>query len=164
MLVVAALIIGLAAVLVAMFERGASRRPEPEDAAPSHAVSSQRVPSPTKRTPVLRPALPQAASANAAPAERPSARAETKFVVTQMKAQKYVEEAYPAWRNAHPGKECPVQLIELNEYMEDKDVNDAWGRPMRMQCGAGLQPGKRIKVISYGRDGERSEDDIRFEE
>jgi hypothetical protein len=165
MLVVGGLIIG-SAVLVAMFERGAFRRSVPEDAVPSRKVVSAA--SPKERTPVPPPTLPQPAPANPtltnpAPAERPSARSETKLVLTQIKAQKYVEEAYPAWRRAHPGQDCPQKLIELNEYMEDKDTNDAWGHPMRMRCSAAQQSGtKGIKVTSYGRDGERSEDDIRF--
>lgn len=160
LLVVAGIVIVPLGLLVAMFEYGAFR--PSEDAAPGREVSSQREPSPRERTPVPRPALPQVA-ANAAPVERPSARIETKLVFTQMKVQKYVEEAYPAWLRAHPGKECPRQLIELNEYMEDKDTNDAWGRPLKMRCGAS-QSGHGFKVISYGRDGEVSEDDIRFEE
>jgi type IV secretory pathway VirB10-like protein len=165
-LVVAGIIIGLVGVLVAMFECGALRRPVPEDAAPSRAVSTQRAPSPMERTPVPRPALPQAAPANAEPAVRPSARAVTKLVLTQIKVQKYVEEAYPAWLQAHPGEDCPRKLIELNEYMEDKDANDAWGRPLKMFCSRALKSGaKGIKVISLGRDGEQgSEDDIKFGE
>jgi hypothetical protein len=161
-------IVTLVGVLVAMFEYGPLRRPVPGDAAPSREVSHQRARSPTERAAVARPVLPEAAPdssapASAAPAERPSTRAETKLVLTQIKVQKYVDEAYPAWLRAHPDKECPRQLIELNEYMEDKDANDAWGRPLRMFCGATLAGGaKGIKVVSRGRDGETSEDDIKF--
>lgn len=161
--VVTGIVIGLLGVLVAMFECGALRRPVPEDTAPSRNVASESAPSPTERAPVPRPALPEVAPANAAPAERPSARAVTKLVLTQIKVQKYVDEAYPAWLRAHPGVECPRKLIELNEYMDDKDANDAWGRPLRMRCGAALGSGaKGIKVTSFGRDGEASEDDIKF--
>lgn len=86
-------------------------------------------------------------------------------MVTQIRVQKYVEEAYPAWRKAHPGQECPHQLTELTEYTEDKGTSDAWGRPLRMVCGPSPQSGAtHFKVISYGRDGEVSEDDIRFED
>jgi hypothetical protein len=161
---VAAILIGLVVVLVvAMFARGAFHWPVSEDAAPSRKVASERVPSAAERAPVPRPALPEAVPVNAAPQERPSARAETKVVVTQIKMQKYVEEAYPAWLRAHPGQECPRKLIELNDYMDDKDDKDAWGRPMRMLCGAALPGGpKGIKVTSRGRDGEVSEDDIKF--
>jgi hypothetical protein len=162
-LVAGGLIVG-SAVLVATLERGAFRRSVPEDAAPGRKVLS--APSQKERTPVPPPSLPAPSSpapSNAALAERPSARSETKLVLTQIKAQKYVEEAYPAWRRAHPGQDCPQKLIELNEYMEDKDANDAWGHPMRMRCSATQESGaKGIKVTSYGRDGERSEDDIRF--
>ena len=159
MLVVGGLI-GLA-MLVVIFERGAVRHSAPDDAAPRREVSS--APSLTKRAPVARPALPPSAPANSVQAERPFIRSETKLVLTQIKAQKYVEEAYPAWLRAHPGQDCPHTLIELNDYMEDKDANDAWGRPMRMLCGAARRSGATgIKVTSYGRDGERSEDDIHF--
>jgi hypothetical protein len=163
LLVGAGIIVVLVGGLVAVFEFGALGRSEP--AAPDREVSTERVASPAARTPVPQPALPRAAPGNAAVVERPSARAENKLVFTQIKAQKYVEEAYPAWLKAHPGKDCPRKLIELNEYMDDKDVNDAWGRPMRMTCGADLPSGaKGFKVVSYGRDGERSEDDIKFGE
>jgi hypothetical protein len=172
-LVVVAGLTGVAGAVVVMFECGALRRSE--DAAPGPEVSSPRevsshhAPSPTQRTPGSRPALPQAAPTSAVSDEQPSARAVNRLVRTQIKVQKYVEEAYPAWRRAHPGQECPRQLIELNEYMEDKDANqdakDGWGRPLRMFCGVTLKSGaKGFKVVSYGRDGETSEDDIKFEQ
>ena len=170
--VVAAVILGLLVVLVAVFECGALRPMHEdamhEDAEPSREVSSQRAPSPTERKPVPQPALPQAQ-----PTEPESARpraglgvAAANRKLTEAKVQKYVHEAYPAWRQAHPGQECPHQLIELNEYMEASDANDAWGRPLRMYCGAARWAGaKRIEVISLGRDGEaRTEDDIKAEE
>lgn len=140
-----------------------------ENAAPSREVSSQHAPSPTERTPVPRPALPQAK-----PAEPASAQprfvgvgaAEANRKLTQIKVQKYVREAYPAWLQAHPGQECPHRLIELNEYMEDSDANDAWGRPLKMFCGEDLAAGaKGIEVLSLGRDAEEgTEDDIKARE
>lgn len=46
-----------------------------------------------------------------------------------------------------------------------KDTKDGWGRPMRMFCGVTLKSGaKGFKVVSYGRDAEPSEDDIKFEQ
>jgi hypothetical protein len=162
-LVVAAVILGLVGVVVVMFEWGAVPRPVPEDAVPSREVASQRAPSPTKRTPMPQLASPQEAPASAAPATRVAGRNENKIVLTQIKVQKYVEEAYPAWRRAHPGQECPHRLIELSEYMEDKDIHDAWRRPLRMRCGASARSGATsIRVLSLGRDGEVSEDDIKF--
>jgi hypothetical protein len=161
-LVVAGLI-GLVGVLIAMLECGTLRAPAPREAAPTREASSQRTPSPTVRTPGPRPALPAVAPPSPLVAERPSAAAGTKIVLTQIKVQKYVDEAYPAWVRAHPGAECPHQLSELNEYMDDKDPNDAWGRPIRMQCVALPTGGKGIKLVSSGRDAEfRSEDDIKF--
>lgn len=158
--------------LVAMFECGALREaenPTPDpDLASQREAAGQRVAPAMKRTPASRPALPQMPAGGAAEVERPSSRAVNKLVRTQMKVQKYVEEAYPAWRKAHPGQECPHELIELNEYMGDiggQDTRDGWGRPMRMFCGVTLKSGaKGIKVVSYGRDAEPSEDDIKFEQ
>jgi len=160
MLVVAGVVVGLVGLLVAMSKYGGSR---PEDAVPDRQASNLQAPSPTHRATAPRPELPPA-PANAPPAEGGATRAETKIVLTEIKVQKYVDEAYPAWLQAHPGQACPRRLIELNEYMEDKDANDAWGRPLRMVCAR--QPGaNRIKVVSLGRDGEaRSEDDIQYGE
>jgi hypothetical protein len=140
-----------------------------EDAAPRREVSSQRAPSPTERKPVARPALPQAKPAEPAPAGPRFVgvgAAEANRKLTQIKVQKYVHEAYPAWRQAHPGKECPQRLVELNEYMEDSDANDAWGRPLKMFCGDDLAAGaKGIEVLSLGRDAEEgTEDDIKARE
>ncbi len=161
-LVVAAVILGLVGVLVVMFDWGAVGRPVAGDTAPEREVSSQRARPPTKRTPMPQLASPEVAPASAAPRGRAAGNTETKIVLTQIKVQKYVEEAYPAWLRAHPGQECPHRLIELSEYLEDKDVHDAWGRPLRMRCGTALRSGKGIRVLSLGRDGETSEDDIKF--
>lgn len=170
-LVVGAVILGL--VVVAGFVhlvRGG-------DAEPGREVASQRAPSSTEQHRVARPALPQvqpAELAQAQPAEPAPGRprfvgvgaAEANRKLTQIKVQKYVHEAYPAWRQAHPGKECPKRLIELNEFMDDSDANDAWGRPLKMFCGEDLAVGaKGIEVLSIGRDAEEgTEDDIKARE
>jgi hypothetical protein len=156
-------------VLEAMYECGALRRPMREDAAPSREVSSQHAPSPTEPNRAARPALPQVQPAEPAPAQPRFVgvgAAEANRKLTQIKVQKYVHEAYPAWLRAHPGKECPHRLIELNEFMEDNDANDAWGRPLKMFCGEDLTRGaKGIEVLSLGRDAEEgTEDDIKFRE
>jgi hypothetical protein len=163
-LVVGAVIVGL--VVVAGFVHLVHG----EQAEPGREVASQRALLPAERTPVARPALPQARPAEpAAPAEPRSmgvGAAEANLKLTQIKVQKYVHEAYPAWRQAHPGKECPQRLIELNEYMADSDANDAWGRPLKMFCGEDLAVGaKGIEVLSLGRDAEEgTEDDIKARE
>lgn len=92
--------------------------------------------------------------------------AEANRKLTQIKVQKYVREAYPAWLQAHPGQTCPHRLIELNEFMDDSDANDAWGRPLKMFCGSDLPAGaNRIEVLSLGRDAEEgTEDDIKSAE
>ena len=170
-----ALVVGaalVALVVIAGFELGAFRGPAHEDAAPSR----ERAPSPTAQAaaqrPAPRPALPQAqpqANPVEPPAERPSLGAitgEDKRTRTHIKVDRYVHEAYPAWREAHPGQECPKQLSELNEYIHESDAKDGWGRPLRMYCGAARWAGKkRIEVISPGRDAQiRTEDDIIAEE
>jgi hypothetical protein len=177
-LVVATGLLGLAvAGLVHVVHGGDIGR---DEAQPDRQVSGQGAPAATERTPVPRPALPQAVPpalpqaepVEPAPAEPrsvgrvgPGATAANRKL-TQSKVQKYVHEAYPAWLRAHPGEECPHRLIELNEYMDDKNANDAWGRPLKMLCGAARWAGaKRIEVISRGRDAEAgTEDDIRAEE
>ncbi|HEX7838283.1 MAG TPA: hypothetical protein VF469_12500, partial [Kofleriaceae bacterium] len=153
----------------AMYACGTLHRPVPEDAEPGREVSSQRDPSPTAQNRAARPALPQAQPAEPAPAQPRFVgigAAEANRKLTQTKVQKYVHEAYPAWLRAHPGKECPHRLIELNEFMEDSDANDAWGRPLKMFCGEDLARGaKGIEVLSLGRDAEEgTEDDIKYRE
>ena len=82
---------------------------------------------------------------------------------TKVKLVLYAFEAYPPWSAAHPGKPCPEQLAELNEYIGSSDTNDAWGRPLKMLCGAALPAGaKGIGVLSLGEDGkEGTADDIK---
>lgn len=169
-LVVAAVILGLVVAGFVHFVHGG-------DAEPGREVASQRAPSPTEQRRAARPALPQAQPAEPAqaqPAEPAPGRprfvgvgaAEANRKLTQIKVQKYVHEAYPAWRQAHPGQECPHRLIELNEFMDDSDANDAWGRPLKMFCGEDLGRGaKGIEVLSLGRDAEAwTEDDIKARE
>ncbi|HEX8112157.1 MAG TPA: hypothetical protein VF516_30700, partial [Kofleriaceae bacterium] len=118
------LVVGAVLVVAAgVVECGVLRRPVHEDTEPGREVASQRAPSPTERTPVARPALPQARPVEPAPGQ-PGQPGQPHFVgvgaaeanrkLTQIKVQKYVHEAYPAWRQAHPGQECPHRLIELN--------------------------------------------------
>jgi hypothetical protein len=156
-------------MLAAMFECGVLRSPPHEDAAPGREASSQRARSPAVQAPIPRPALPQANPVEPAPAEPhsiDSITGEDKRTRTHIKVDRYVNEAYPAWLRTHAGQECPHRLSELNEYINESDANDAWGRPLRMFCGAARWAGaKRIEVISLGRDAEAgTEDDIRAEE
>lgn len=173
-LAAAAVILGLGA----MFGWGALRRPV-HDGGELGEVSRERDPSPTEQGRAARPALPpalpaepaQPALADPAPARRhlPASIARQ---LTENKVQQYAHVAYPAWRRAHPGQDCPQRLIELNAYMDDKadstatDARDAWGRQLKMICIATRPAGaKRFKVISLGRDAERNtEDDVTAEE
>jgi hypothetical protein len=147
-------------------------RPVHEDPKPDRELAHQPAPAPTLPSQVPQPALPQEPTPEPLPTSgRPAnvgapGMARKLAQITRAKVEKYVHEAYPAWLKAHPGEICPHQLSELNEFMGESNANDGWGKPLKMYCGAVLgSSGKRIEVISLGRDGERgTEDDIRAEE
>jgi hypothetical protein len=77
---------------------------------------------------------------------------ESKIDITKLKLSQYANEAFPTWSTSHPDKACPEKLIDLNEYMNSKDANDAWGRPLKLTCPppAGA---RGIGVSSSGEDG-----------
>jgi prepilin-type N-terminal cleavage/methylation domain-containing protein len=87
----------------------------------------------------------------------------SKVDITKIKLKKYAFEAYPSWSASHPDKACPGNISELNEYMNGNDSNDAWGRPIKMMCGASLPAGaKGIAMASSGEDGkDGTEDDLK---
>lgn len=108
---------------------------------------------------------PAQAAERTVPIEPRAADSAQLQATTRTKIREYAFEAFPTWAASHPDKACPNTLAELNEYMRDpnvSDVNDAWGRPMKMMCGAYLPPGaKGIAILSRGQDGkEGTEDDI----
>lgn len=88
---------------------------------------------------------------------------DAKADTTRIKLKKYAFEAFPSWSAAHPDKACPDKLADLNEYMNNNDVNDSWGKPIRMLCGQSMPPGaKGIALVSLGEDGkEGTEDDLK---
>jgi prepilin-type N-terminal cleavage/methylation domain-containing protein len=87
----------------------------------------------------------------------------SKVDITKIKLKKYAFEAYPSWSASHPDKACPGTISELNEYMNSNDSNDAWGRPIKMMCGASMPAGaKGIAMSSSGEDGkDGTEDDLK---
>ena len=89
--------------------------------------------------------------------------ARAKIETTSLKLTKYANEAFTAWSMAHPQVMCPERLADLDEYMNAQDVNDAWGNPIKLFCGANLPPGARhIALLSAGPDGkEGTADDLR---
>lgn len=110
---------------------------------------------------------PAATLARAARARRIAAE-DARFTASQIdatkiKISKYAFEAFPEWSAAHPDKACPDKLADLSEYMNGDDMNDAWGRPLKMLCGASLPPGARgLGVMSVGEDGkEGTADDLK---
>jgi hypothetical protein len=78
---------------------------------------------------------------------------ETKGKTTRLKLNMVAFQAYPAWMAAHPEKDCPDKLADLNPFMNSDDMNDAWGTPLTMLCGANLPAGARgFAVSSAGED------------
>jgi general secretion pathway protein G len=88
---------------------------------------------------------------------------ESRVDTTKIKLKNYAFQAYPSWASAHPDKQCPGNISELNEYMNGNDSNDSWGRPIKMMCGANLPAGAHgIALVSAGEDGkDGTEDDLK---
>jgi hypothetical protein len=88
---------------------------------------------------------------------------ESRVETTKIKLKKYAFEAYPSWSTTHPDKQCPEKLSDLNEYMNNDDSNDSWGKPLTMLCGTNLPAGARgLAVMSMGEDGkEGTPDDLK---
>jgi general secretion pathway protein G len=93
---------------------------------------------------------------------------ESKIDIAKATVKKYAFEAYPSWAQSHPDKQCPDRLEDLNEYMNNKDINDPWGsstspHPYKMFCGPNVPAGaKGFAVMSSGPDGkDGTEDDIK---
>jgi general secretion pathway protein G len=87
----------------------------------------------------------------------------SKIKTTKIKLQQYANEAYPQWSANHPDKACPEKLSDLNENMNSKDINDSWGRPIKLLCGANMPAGvKGLGVVSGGEDlKDGTEDDLK---
>lgn len=86
---------------------------------------------------------------------------ETKGDIASATAKKYAYEAYPSWRAMHPERTCPATLLELNEYMNNKDDLDPWGSHYRMYCGNDEGGRPMIVVYSLGEDSlAHSADDV----
>ncbi len=65
--------------------------------------------------------------------------------------------AWPAWVASNPDRRCPDHLAELERYLSEGPLTDAWGTSLVYQCD-----GVRFDVTSAGPDGEPgSADDIR---
>lgn len=77
--------------------------------------------------------------------------------------KKYAFEAYPEWTAAHPDKECPPSLADLDEYMKPPMPTDPWGTPIKMMCGKDVpKEAKYFAVMSFGPDKqEGTADDIK---
>jgi prepilin-type N-terminal cleavage/methylation domain-containing protein len=89
--------------------------------------------------------------------------ASSKVQIAQDTVKKYAYEAYPSWSAAHPDKQCPEKLEDLNEYMNNKDIKDPWGGSYKMLCGQNLPAGaKGLAVTSPGEDGkDGTSDDVK---
>jgi hypothetical protein len=87
----------------------------------------------------------------------------SKVNATKVKLAWYAYEAYPSWAAGHPNEMCPHRLRDLNDSMNPSDLDDAWGRPLKMLCGGELPQGaKGFAVLSWGEDGkEGTADDLK---
>jgi hypothetical protein len=79
---------------------------------------------------------------------------ESKIDIARATVKKYAYEAYPSWSVEHPYPACPRSVLELNDWMNNKDARDPWGSSYFVLCGSTLPPGaKGIGVASAGEDG-----------
>jgi hypothetical protein len=58
----------------------------------------------------------------------------TKSDIASLTMAKYAHEAYPAFRATNPGRACPIDLYELNPWMNNKAIVDPWGTSYVMYC------------------------------
>jgi general secretion pathway protein G len=89
--------------------------------------------------------------------------ASSKVDVARATVKKYAFEAYTQWSMRNSGKQCPDDLAELNEYMNNKDIKDPWGQDYQKLCGDQLPAGaKGMAVFSMGEDGKpNTADDVK---
>ena len=75
--------------------------------------------------------------------------------------KKLALDAFRAWDRAHPDRPCPDRIDELVQYTDGKSIDDPWGHPYRLYCGASLPAGvqARLAVTSDGADGRQDTDD-----
>jgi hypothetical protein len=81
--------------------------------------------------------------------------------VAEATVKHYAFDAFPQWATAHPTRECPASLVELNDYMTNKDILDPWGKRYHYACGKLAVPPSAhgIWVVSAGADGVFGTDD-----
>jgi hypothetical protein len=89
------------------------------------------------------------------------ARGVDKAQLTTLLVRAYANEAYPAWVQANPKKQCPDSLAELAGFLgappDVPTLVDAWDHPIVMTCEHG-----RVIVFSVGPDGQAgTADDIK---
>ncbi len=88
----------------------------------------------------------------------------SKVDVARLTVTKYALEAYPQWALAHPDRTCPVSLVELNAWMNTKDIRDPYGTDYQWSCGT-YAGRTQLHVWSVGEDQLLgSADDIRSHE
>jgi hypothetical protein len=73
-------------------------------------------------------------------------------VRAKLLVKKLAFEAYPMWARDHADLACPAAPSDLAKYIDTLD--DPWGHPLRIYCGANLPPGARgFAAASAGPDG-----------
>jgi hypothetical protein len=80
---------------------------------------------------------------------------ESKVDATTTAIKRYAFVGYPMWSAAHPLRECPASLRDLDEYVTRTTKQDAWGSPLELRCGRDLpHPMKGVWIRSAGPDRE----------
>jgi hypothetical protein len=78
--------------------------------------------------------------------------AQTKEGIARETVTKYAYEAMPSWQRARPDAVCPARLADLNEWMNNKDIRDPWGRDYGWHCHSSSGVVTRFAVTSAGPD------------
>jgi len=88
----------------------------------------------------------------------------SKIEVHRSKFERYVWEAFPAWQQENPGRQCPDSIDELNKYIGAVDSLDESGQQIQAVCGPTLTATDRrfgivFNVRVAGADGVFGTDD-----
>lgn len=87
---------------------------------------------------------------------------DAKIKLTKAKVNALANQSYLEWSLNSTGGACPKDINELKKYTNDKQVQDAWGKPFEMLCGDNAPDGQAIGISSSGPDMKKgTEDDIK---
>jgi hypothetical protein len=87
----------------------------------------------------------------------------SKIDLATLQVKKLALDAFPQWAMRNAAKACPDSLDDLKDFVNNPDMNDPWGHPVRMVCGPTAPAGVRgLGAYSLGPDGkDGTADDIK---